>query len=119
MQASNFLKIQEITETVGCLDSHIKFLCNIRVLTFGHRPRISDGSSSEVGIFERLPYPVLKRFSSDFSLYPTCPEWTVCLLSATKVRAVLYPTGHLPRRQIPYGVSLMLKSLLRVEQCCQ
>lgn len=99
MQTSNFLKIQEITETVGCLDSHTKFLYNIGLFTFGHKPRISDGSFSEAGKFERLSYPVLEKGSEvTFLCILLVQNGQFYLLWSSKARAIFYPTGQFAKK---------------------
>ena len=80
--------MQEMIETAGWLDSHPRFLCNGETTNFGYRPRISDRPFSEAGIFERLSYSVITRFSSCLPSYPACPDWTTRLLLAVEARAI-------------------------------
>ena len=68
MQASDLQKMQEMTETTGCLNSHSKMPCIIGATNFDYKPRKFDKLFSEAGKFKTVLSCLVKVQQSLFLL---------------------------------------------------
>ena len=117
MQASDFQRRQELTETAGYLDSHPTSLCSLGATNFGYRPGISDRPFTEARTFKRLSHPYLAKFSRFFLVSCLFELDSWLSVSSQRKGSSLPNRTVLPRRkQALYEVSVIL---IAVNQCCQ